>query len=249
VINVSRAEWNARPPTSTTPINRSKLLYFIVHYSGASRAQTVRSIQDYCMDTKNHSDIDYNDLVRGEYRYAGRGWNIGGHTLGYNSVGYGVCMIGQDGDATDADFATIDQIYDEVCATLGRRLIITDHRNLLGSSYTDCPGNELDAWVDAGMPISGGDMTPVEHNWLYNMAQITYAFADLWDEVDVVNSETGVHYKLDLRPYWAKVSGASLTSGDVAVIAAAAGKGAADAVAELSFDLKLDGTARQPNAV
>lgn len=90
-------------------------------------------------------------------------------------------------------------------------------------------------------------MTPQEHAWLYNTAQITYALADLWQEVDVVNAETGVHYVLDLRPYWAKVAGAGLSPADVAVVAAAAGKGASDAVAGLSFDVKLAGTAQQPD--
>jgi len=96
------------------------------------------------------------------------------------------------------------------------------------------------------------DMTPQEHAWLYNTAQIIYALAALWLEVDVVNAETGKHYMLDLRPYWEKVAGAELTPADVAAVAEAAGKGAAagatGAVAGLSFDLKLDGTAHQPGA-
>jgi len=100
---------------------------------------------------------------------------------------------------------------------------------------------------DFGQWMTGGqEMTPAEHYWLYNTAQITYAFAAVWQEVDVVNADTGQHYMLDLRPYWAKVSGASLTPGDVAIVAAAAGKGAADGVAGLSFDLRLAGTAQQP---
>lgn len=161
MISVSRTGWNARPPESTTPLNRSKIQYFIVHYSGASRTQSVRSIQDFCMDVKDHSDIDYSRIVRGEYDYMGRGWNVGSHTLGFNSNGYGVCVIGVDGDATDADMRTVREIYDQVCGELGRQLIITDHRNLLGTSYTDCPGNELDTWVDAGIPYpeTGGDVS------------------------------------------------------------------------------------------
>ena len=150
--HVSRAGWNARPPESTTPLDRSRIKYFIVHYSGASRSQSVRSIQDYCMDTKGHVDIDYNRIVRDDNDYMGRGWNVGGHTKDMNSVSYGVCVIGLDGDATDADKRTVREIYDEICASLGRQLIMTDHQTLLGASYTDCPGSELHAWVTAGMP-------------------------------------------------------------------------------------------------
>lgn len=159
MITVSRAGWNARPPDEVTPLNWSKVTLFIVHYSGASRDQSVRSIQDFCMDSKGHVDIDYNELVRGANHYVGRGAAVGGHTFDHNSVSYGVCVIGQDGDATADDFNTVRTIYDQVCAKLGRQLTMTTHRNVLGADYTDCPGNELDAWVDAGMPYVGEDMS------------------------------------------------------------------------------------------
>lgn len=164
MIHVSRAEWNARPPNCVDALDKSQVTLFIVHYSGASRDQSVRSIQNYCMDTKGHCDIDYNRIVRGGYDYMGRGWNVGGHTKDHNSISYGVCMIGVDGDVTDADKQTIRGIYDEVCETLGRQLTMTTHRNVLGSSYTDCPGNALNAWVNSGMPYPSGDddMTPEE---------------------------------------------------------------------------------------
>lgn len=149
--HISRAGWDARPPESMTPLDRSRVKYFIVHYSGANRSQFVRSIQDYCMDVKGHVDIDYNRIVRDDNDYMGRGWNVGGHTKDMNSVSYGVCVIGLDGDATDADKQTVREIYDEICASLGRQLIITDHQTLLGASYTDCPGSKLHTWVTAGM--------------------------------------------------------------------------------------------------
>ncbi len=155
MITVSRAGWNARPPRSTTPLTRSRIKYFITHYSGEVRTQSVRSIQDFCMDDKGHVDIDYNDLVRDGVRFIGRGWNIGGHTLNHNSEGYGVCVIGRDGDATAEDMATVRGIYDDVCGVLGRQLIKTTHRGLLGASYTDCPGDELHNWVTRGMPVNG----------------------------------------------------------------------------------------------
>lgn len=153
---VSRAEWNARPPERTVPLTWSKVTMFIVHYSGASREQSVRSIQDYCMDTKGHSDIDYNDLVRDGIKYIGRGINEGSHTLNHNAISYGVCIIGKEGDANDADFATVRQIYDELCANLGRALQKLGHRDVLGTSYTDCPGDEIEAWIHAGMPYPKG---------------------------------------------------------------------------------------------
>lgn len=161
--HVTREQWNARPPDSTTPLTRSKVDKFIVHYSGASRAQSVRSIQDYCMDVKGHVDIDYNRIVKDGLDYMGRGWNVGGHTKDNNSTSYGVCVVGLDGDATDDDKTAVRDIYEEICATLGRRITMTTHRGVLGASYTDCPGTDLHNWVMAGMPYPMGvDMTPDE---------------------------------------------------------------------------------------
>jgi len=188
--HISRAGWNARPPDSTTPLDRSRIQYFIVHYSGEIRSQSVRSIQDYCMDVKGHVDIDYNRIVRDDNDYMGRGWNVGGHTKDMNSVSYGVCVIGLDGDATDADMRTVREIYDEICASLGRPLIMTDHQTLLGASYTDCPGSELHNWVATGMPYPEEDMTPEQSE----------AFNDLIWRVDALFANTdlrGGRYESD----------------------------------------------------
>jgi N-acetylmuramoyl-L-alanine amidase. len=149
---VTREQWGARPPESTVPLRWGGVDKFIVHYSGAARTQSVRSIQNYCMDQKNHSDIDYNDIVRATNRYIGRGVNVGSHTLGLNSSSYGVCIIGNDGDATDDDFRTVRIIYDELTAKLGRQLRKLGHRTAMPPGYTTCPGDEIQAWIDAGMP-------------------------------------------------------------------------------------------------
>lgn len=162
---VTRAGWNARPPDRTVPLNWVSVDKFIVHYSGAVRTQSPRSIQDYCMDAKGHSDIDYNDLVRGRDRYIGRGVNVGSHTLGLNSSSYGVCVIGLDGDATNDDFRVVREIYDELTVKLGRQLRKLGHRTAMPPGYTTCPGDEIQAWIDKGMPYPEGtdsDMTPLE---------------------------------------------------------------------------------------
>lgn len=162
---VTRAEWNARPPLSVTSLNWSKVDKFIVHYSGAVRTQTVRSIQNFCMDNKGHSDIDYNRLVRGKLCYVGRENNVGSHTLGLNSTSYGVCVIGMDGDATDDDFRTVREIYDELTVKLGRQLRQLGHRTAMPPGYTTCPGNEIQRWIDAGMPYPSEDamaLTPLQ---------------------------------------------------------------------------------------
>lgn len=154
MIIKSRAEWGARPPRYTNPLNFDIVNKFIVHYSGASREQTVRSIQNYSMDSKGYSDIDYNYVVKDGIIYAGRGDNIGGHTYQNNSSSIGVCIIGQDGDATEADFTAVRELYDHMCARIGKQLAKMGHQDA-NPGQTDCPGSQIEAWVKAGMPAAG----------------------------------------------------------------------------------------------
>lgn len=147
---ISRAEWGARPPKETVRLDWSRVIYFVIHYSGANRAQSVRSIQDYCMDTKKHVDIDYNELIRDGDVYAGRMDNAGGHTLGLNSQSYGVCVIGKDGDGNDLDLIALQERYAYACGRAGRILTIVGHRNAPGQKSTSCPGSEILGWISAG---------------------------------------------------------------------------------------------------
>lgn len=151
----TRDDWNARPPESVVPLNWSKVTQFVVHISGASRIQSVRSIQNYCMDNKDHSDIDYNELVRGSDLYVGRGSNVGSHTFGQNSISYGICIIGLENDATPDDFNVVRQRYDWACQRAGRVLTKLGHRVALAHlpGHTDCPGDKVQTWIDNGMPF------------------------------------------------------------------------------------------------
>jgi len=164
---ITRKGWNARKPTSTSPLDWAKVDKFIIHYSGADRDQTVRSIQDYCMDTKGHSEIDYNELIRGNDVYQGRGDNVGGHTYGLNSSSYGVCVIGVDGDATEEDLACLQERYAYACGKAGRALTIYGHGEAPGQaehSGTDCPGSEIREWIHAGR-IDDKPGTEPGDNW------------------------------------------------------------------------------------
>lgn len=153
----TRAEWGARAPKAVTPVAPGRRAYFVVHYSGAPATQTVRAIQDWCMDEPPHgrgfSDIDYNFLVRGTTGeiYEGRGWDVvGSHTTNYNTVGIGVCVI-SDGPISDKAKAAVRWLYDQANARCHKKLIIKGHRDL-ATTGTDCPGDHMYAWVHAGMP-------------------------------------------------------------------------------------------------
>ncbi|MFG1853590.1 N-acetylmuramoyl-L-alanine amidase [Actinomadura geliboluensis] len=151
---ISRKEWGARAPRSRSTVSWGARTEFVVHYSEGPTTQTVRSIQDFHMDGNGWADIGYNFLVDVKGRiYEGRGWlTVGAHAPGHNSSGIGVCMIGRDGDATAAAKRSIRAVYDEAVRRKGGGLKKLGHRDVYATS---CPGDQLYAWVRAGMPASG----------------------------------------------------------------------------------------------
>lgn len=162
---VSRREWNARPPRYTNALDWSQVRYFVVHYSGAFRAQSVRAIQDWCMDGKGHSDIDYNELTRDGVLYVGRGDNKGGHTLNLNSSSYGICVIGSEGDATEADLRVLQERYVYACGRAGRTLSVVGHSEAPGQNPTSCPGPEILDWIHRRLVAQAQLPMPNNPNW------------------------------------------------------------------------------------
>lgn len=151
---VNRSGWGARVPKKPPArVSASRRRFFVVHHSGAPATQTVRAIQDWCMNGRGFNDIDYNFLVRattGEV-YEGRGWSVvGSHTVGYNTTGIGVCVIGDD-EIGDAAKRSVRWLYDQANHRSGRTLEIRGHRQL-ATTGTDCPGDVIAAWLRAGMP-------------------------------------------------------------------------------------------------
>lgn len=155
---ITRAEWNARPPKDPGKViivNHRLRVGFMVHYSGESADQSVRSIQDWCMDHWGYNDIDYNVLADHNGNvYDGRGWDIvGAHCTGQNERQIGACLIGKNDQITDAGKAALRRLYDEACRVTGKVLEMHWHSQ---SFNTDCPGSVLREWVAAGMPYPDG---------------------------------------------------------------------------------------------
>lgn len=223
---VTRAEWGARPPTSVTPVPWSKRTEFIVHYSAASKTQTVKSIQNFHMDTNGWTDIGYNFLTdtKGQL-YEGRGWDVlGTHTVGHNTSGIAICFIGTDADVTDAAKATIRALAEEADRLKGSPLKRWGHRDL---DQTSCPGDDLWTWVHAGMPIEEDDMKSDERIWLYNASSVIGCIGLGLDSAGTMDPD-GNPVTLDLTPYWARVAKAvaEFTPDQLAAITAAAAAGA-----------------------
>lgn len=148
---ISRGQWGARDPRNRSTVSWAQRREVVVHYSEGPTNQSVRSIQNFHMDGRNWADIGYNFLVDTEGRiYEGRGWLVvGAHAPDHNTSGIGVCMIGRNGDSTPAAKRAIRWLYDEAARRAGRSLKKLGHRDVFPTS---CPGDELYAWVRAGMP-------------------------------------------------------------------------------------------------
>jgi peptidoglycan recognition protein len=165
---VSRSEWGARAPTSTTAIARPIPRYFVHHSAGnscfteANCKSTVKGIQNYHMDSNGWSDIGYNFLVGEDGNaYEGRGWDrVGAHSPNYNSVAVGVCVMGTFTNANPNSAAlTATQRLISCGISLGKlssSYSLHGHRD---GTCTSCPGNALYAtiktWPRYGGPLPG----------------------------------------------------------------------------------------------
>ncbi|WP_026124121.1 peptidoglycan recognition protein family protein [Nocardiopsis baichengensis] len=152
---IGRSQWGARSPRSRATTDWSRRTEFTVHYSAGPPTQSVRSIQDFHMDGNGWADIGYNFLVdRDGTVYEGRGWMVvGAHAAPRNTQGIGVCFIGRDGDATPKAEAAIRALYEEANRRAGRVLARKGHRDI---NSTSCPGDQLYAWIRAGMDAAEG---------------------------------------------------------------------------------------------
>jgi hypothetical protein len=172
---ISRDKWNARKPRSITPLVLSRQKGTAVHYSaglGDSRANhaecfsVVQGIQRFHMDGRGWADIAYSFLVcihggifvgRGRgVRTAANGTNAG------NAEYHAVCFLGGDragrADVTEEGKAAIRR------AVLDCNDWADVNRVVPHSSFkpTECPGNELRAWISAGMPVQEDELPTID---------------------------------------------------------------------------------------
>lgn len=158
---ISRKAWGARPPRNRWLVPWSMRTEFFVHHTDGPTNQTIKSIQNFHMDTRGWADIGYGHLVDDDgLIYEGRGWRVvGAHCPGHNTSGESVAYIGKNAP-TEAALRSIRWLYDEACRLSGRRLVTLGH----GQRYpTECPASELQAWVNKGMPIDSPP--PLETTW------------------------------------------------------------------------------------
>ncbi|XP_061585647.1 N-acetylmuramoyl-L-alanine amidase-like [Cololabis saira] len=161
---IPRCQWGAKPRRGT-PIPLSlPLQYLYIHHtyepsspclSFPNCSRDMRSMQRYHQEDRGWSDIGYSFVVGSDgYIYEGVGWNqVGRHTRGHNSVGYGVSVIGNYTSTLPSRHALNLLRHRLVrCGVAGGGLAanftIHGHRQVV--NYTSCPGDaffsEIRSW-------------------------------------------------------------------------------------------------------
>lgn len=166
---VSRTQWGARPPRPGAATSMVAHPSITVHWEGegwhypwdhSTCDDKVRGIQNFHMDGRGWSDIAYNYLnCPHGYTYEGRGYNKRSSANGndtWNMASYATqAMWGSNAGAKvpnalkDALLFSFEILRSRGTATS----VVKGHRDW---HSTDCPGDELYAWVKAGCP----DPTP-----------------------------------------------------------------------------------------
>lgn len=163
---ITRAQWGARPRESgSTSIAPEGV---VIHYEGdgwkfpwdhSTCDDKVRNIQAYHMDVKGWSDIAYNYLACPHgYVFEGRGWDRRSSANGDTDVNYKYfavqCMWGIRAGAKvpNALKTAARDAIDLLRSHWPHATRLLGHRD---TNQTDCPGDELYAWVKAGCPRPG----------------------------------------------------------------------------------------------
>lgn len=111
----TREQWGSDRPKGGYPMGGPVQEAYVHHFNSniqpentvAGAMARVRQCQKYHGDTNGWGDIGYSFLVDqlGNI-YEGRGWfRTGAHTYGFNSVGYGICWLGDSNVALPSSAA------------------------------------------------------------------------------------------------------------------------------------------------
>lgn len=167
---VTRSQWGARAPRSSTYLSASIQKGLAFHWEGPHMGSfshdkcddKIRTIQTFHMDSRGWADIAYNFVVCPHgYVFEGRGWGKRSAANGTNScndVYTAVCYLGGQGDSFTT--AAKEQMVDlrvEWERRYGRKAGFVPHSACVA---TECPGAEIRAWLASGMPGSGSSPAP-----------------------------------------------------------------------------------------
>merc|ERR1719147_682398 len=108
--------------------------------------------QDWHINGNGWCDIGYSFVVGGDGNvYEGRGWNeIGAHTYGFNSQGYGVCFLGDFMNTIPTSAAR--NVFHELASCMLANGKVSSSYELKGHRQavsTECPGDALYAEIQS----------------------------------------------------------------------------------------------------
>jgi N-acetylmuramoyl-L-alanine amidase. len=165
-VLVTRSQWGARPRKQGTN-NLVDHPQITIHYEGegwqwpwdhSTCDDKVRAMQDYHMNSRGWSDIAYNYLAcPHDFLFEGRGFDHQSAANGYESANeqsYALqAMWGSKAGVKVPDNLKRALLFGiQVLRTHGTHRansVIKGHRDW---KSTDCPGDELYAWIKAGCP-------------------------------------------------------------------------------------------------
>ena len=198
---VSRAEWGAKPRrTGTTSIIEHPSVTF--HYVGggwefpwdhSSCDDKVRAIQADHMAPKSDggrgwSDIAYNYLpCPHDYVYEGRGYDRRSSANGYeeaNNASFAVCGLWGTASADDPLPDGLKRAFLFARKILidkgGATTVVKGHRDW---KETDCPGNQIYAWIQHGFPAPLEPNKPEEDDMFDDKARgrLDYVYNEFID--------------------------------------------------------------------
>lgn len=171
-LYITRSQWGARAPKGSRNSINASPLGVAVHWNGPGCAASIRThdkcagfvrgIQGFHMGTRGWSDIAYTMFACPHgHLFEGRGKGVGTAANGtdYGNANYYAiyAMWGQgDGDVPEP---MLDAIADGValCRSWGAGRSVTTHNRLFS---TECPGEELTDYVDAGRFSGGSSSIP-----------------------------------------------------------------------------------------
>lgn len=163
---ISRDQWGASPwvnqPDTVPDGERTE---YMTHYDGATHITRTGNSIPKAIESEHlgngWSGIGYHFVVSqaGEI-FEGRGWDLqGAHCPNHNRSAIGVQIaVGGDQEPTPEALAASRALYDYACEKYGRQLTKLGHKD---GYATDCPGDKLYAWVQAGMPANSVASAPV----------------------------------------------------------------------------------------
>lgn len=230
-ILVSRAQWGARPRKQGTnelvahPSNT-------IHWEGtgwkfpwdhSTCDDKVRAMQDYHMNVRGWSDIAYNYLAcPHNYLFEGRGYRQSAAN-GYESANKQSLAI-QAMWGSAAGVAVPDNLKRALlfgikyCQSQGSTSVVKGHRDW---KQTDCPGDELYAWIKAGCPNPDVTNPPAQDEDMTTDASVRQIIKDEASKSDgsiykvvqtmaIANNEYVRQMKDDFGNYAAAATDASL---------------------------------------